>query len=355
MNVAKKKAQSTAAKLIFCAGLASPAQCRGLFAPRMGESSRFWKDYAFVVARVQSWRRAKAARGVSTKLARLKILAVLAAEKKIAANLNAEVAGTYGQIGSHVGPIRPGGTFILLIGGGPRQGWAVSGNVSVPDIMPAGMQSWPVTGLSDPLVRAVLRQIKRKVVGADGHLGRHPVHVLAKLPTTMGRLIHYTPKLAQGYTVESGTDAAFWKLHAVVVLRVRRRMADQYIASDYPPAASVVSARVVLTVAADIPVPSRLHVGFFREKATVGTVLPPLSLIKPGAMFMAVISTPAYFYHTPKEPPRIWLIEPNMPMSFMPGQLALVPISGLRDSKVRQTEIKVMAAERRAARRERDY
>ena len=314
------------------------------------KSAQFWKNSAFGIVTVKSWRKRKHARGIY--LAHVRVLSILAAEHPIQDTLNIWIYNQNPFICQ--GPIHPGGTFIIFMQMDRQGRWFIPGDTAT-GLIPHDANSWPVKGISDPVVSLVSAQIKKLTTAAG-------VHPRAWISHTSTNQIHSEPTTApginkqimtsswlpwgHGYTVETGINfrERFWATNSVVVLRISRLLPQRYIAAYYPPMATEISARVVLVCATDLPVPTKIKLTCIWAKGIVGKVLPPFRVIKPGALFLANIYTPKYWYGRNKgKVVRNWLIQPNILVAFMPNKMSLVPISGLNDPKLQQTEIKVAA------------
>lgn len=319
-----------------------------------GRSAQFWRTAVFAVVTVRSWRKIER-RYAEPYLANVRVLSILAAEHPIPAN--AQIYINEGKPYYTTGPIHPGGTFLVFMQKWDRSGYYITGDIGAPTIMPRGLQSWPVSGISDPLIKFVRARIKKLAAAA----GAHPRAWIPQGPATQTQPVTAPDAKKQmrnsswlpwghDYTTYTGSNfrERFWATNAVVVLRVDRLLPQRYIGSYYPPMATEISARVVLVCATDLPVPTKIKLTCIWAKGIVGTVLPPLPLVKPGALFLARIYTLDYYYGRNKgNAVKNWLIQPNILVAFMPAKMSLVPISGLDDPKLRQTEIKVAAARKK--------
>ncbi len=316
------------------------------------KSARFWQDSAFAVVTVRSWRIAKRSHGL--RIADARVLSVLAAEHPIP--LNIKIWMYY--LPFDVGPISPGGTYVVFMQKDRLGRWYMSGDVGTA-ILPRGANSWPVKGISDPLITSVRARIKKLAAAAGSHPRSWKFPEPAPRTQPGPRAVSIAKNKVwnslwlpwgHDYTTETGSSfrQKFWASNAVVVLRVDRLLPQRYVASYYPPMGSLISARVVLVCATDLPVPTKIKLTCIWAKGIVGRVLPPLASIKPGAMFLARISAPVHRYgRTKADAVRNWLIQPDRLVTFMPGRMSLVPISGLNDPKLHQTEIKVTAARKK--------
>ena len=313
------------------------------------KSAQFWQNATFAVVTVRNWKKVQG-QYVERYLANVRVLAILATEHHIPDNL--EIWINKGDL-SEAGSICPGGTFVVFMLKGRGGRWSIPSDVTA--IIPRESNSWPVKGISDPVVSLVSAQIKKLTTAAGVHprawISHASTNQIQSEPTTapgINKQIMTSSWLpwGHGYTTETGINfrGRFWATNSVVVLRINRLLPQRYIASYYPPMATEISARVVLVCATDLPVPTKINLTCIWAKGIVGKVLPPFRVIKPGALFLASIYTPEYWYGRNKgKVVTNWLIQPNILVAFMPNKMSLVPISGLNDPKLQQTEIKVAA------------
>ncbi len=124
-----------------------------------GTTRQFWQWHAFAVVRVLRWRTTRAPSpggGQGFYLAQVRVLAVLATEKTVSTKMRLYIDRTR-LFSVAVGPIHPGGMFLVFMQRYNHQWW-LPGGLDVP-FMPKGKESARVSGLSDPLVKKVAAKV----------------------------------------------------------------------------------------------------------------------------------------------------------------------------------------------------
>lgn len=143
------------------------AACYGFISTNYGTSAYFWQHSAFAVVRVTRWHVVRTTDHIGGswefRRARVRVLAVLATERMVKVNTSLFVSMDSPVVAPLVGPIKPGGTFLVYMSVGPTGHWGLGGGTGVP-FMPKGLESVAVTGLSDPLVKKIQLKIEKLIV-----------------------------------------------------------------------------------------------------------------------------------------------------------------------------------------------
>lgn len=129
-------------------------------------SPRFWRYTAYAVVKVLSWRWVavtdSAGRRSVARLARVHVLGVVATQQLIRTDTRIYIRTAGYPFPLSVGPIRPGWAFLVCMTAGTGHRWWLNGEGG--PAMPKGLDSWPITGLSDPLVKKIQAMIEKLIV-----------------------------------------------------------------------------------------------------------------------------------------------------------------------------------------------